>query len=158
MLLCLVLSACGFTPLYAPQNNSTGIVSSLAAVTVQTGGGEESRKLRIALEDLLRSNSLVAPQYALSVSSTLFRSDVAIQQDTEVTRRNLTLRSTFTLRDLATNEPLYEAKSFGIVAYNRVASEFANIIAERDAEDRVTNQVAEEIHTKLAIYFERQES
>ena len=81
---------------------------------------------------------------------------MAVQQDREVTRKNLRLRTSFALHDIETDELLFEAKSFGIVTFNRVASEFANIIAERDAEERVANQVAEDIHSKLAVYFERQ--
>lgn len=156
LVLSLFISACGFTPLYAPRNQSEGIVASLASITVQATGDRVNRALRIALEDKLNANSLVAPQYVLVLTSQLIESDVAIQQDTEVTRSNLTLRTSFGLNSIETGETVYEAKAFGIVAYNRVPSEFANIIAERDAEARVASQVAEEIQTKLAIYLERQ--
>jgi LPS-assembly lipoprotein len=152
----LAVSACGFTPLYATRNDNGGVVTALAAITVQAPSDRVNRALRIALEDQLRANTLVAPQYALALSSVLSEADVAIEQDTEVTRTNLTLRTSFVLRDMETNAPLYEAKAFAIVAYNRVPSEFANIIAERDAQARVAKQVAEEIRTKVAIYFERQ--
>jgi LPS-assembly lipoprotein len=155
--LSLLVSACGFAPLYAPRSNqSEGVVAGLASITVQAAGDRVDRALRIALEDKLHANGLAAPQYLLVLSSQLIESDVAIQQDTEVTRSNLTLRTSFDLNSIETGETVYEAKAFGIVAYNRVPSEFANIIAERDAEARVASQVAEEIQTKLAIYFERQ--
>jgi LPS-assembly lipoprotein len=154
----LLLSACGFTPLYATRSDNGGVVTALAAISVQTPPDRVNRALRIALEDQLRANTLVAPQYALALSSILSEADVAIEQDTEVTRTNLTLRTSFILRDMETNASLYEAKAFAIVAYNRVPSEFANIIAERDAQERVAKQVAEEVRTKLAIYFERQGS
>ncbi len=156
--LSLFVSACGFTPLYAPRNQNSGIVAALATITVQAPGDRANRALRIALEDKLHANGLAAPQYTLVLTSTLTESDVAIQQDTEVTRSNLTLRTSFSLNDIETGGTVYQAKTFGIVAYNRVASEFANIIAERDAESRVASQVAEEVHTKLAVYFERQGS
>ncbi|WOF75833.1 LPS assembly lipoprotein LptE [Parvibaculaceae bacterium PLY_AMNH_Bact1] len=151
----LLVSACGFTPLYAPHGQDIGIVSTLASIAVQAPNDSVNRALRISLEDKLHANGLAAPQYTLVLTSALTKSDVALQQDTEVTRSNLTLRTTFNLQNLETGETEYQAKAFGIVAYNRVTSEFANIIAERDAEARVANQVAQEIHTKLAIYFER---
>ena len=154
----LFLSACGFTPLYATRSDNGGVVTALAAISVQAPPDRVNRALRISLEDQLRANTLVAPQYRLVLSSALSEADVAIEQDTEVTRKNLRLRTTFILRDMETDTALYEAKAFAIVAYNRVPSEFANIIAERDAQERVANQVAEEIRTKLAIYFERQGS
>ncbi len=156
LVLGLFVSACGFTPLYAPSNQSNGIIAGLGTITVQAAGDRVNRALRIALEDKLHANGLAAPQFVLVLTSQLIESDVAIRQDTEVTRSNLTLRTSFILNSIETDENLYEAKAYGIVAYNRVPSEFANIIAERDAEARVASQVAEEIQTKLAIYFERQ--
>ena len=152
----LAVSACGFTPLYATRSNNGGVVTALAAISVQAPSDRVNRALRIALEDQLRANTLVAPQYALALSSVLSEADVAIEQDTEVTRTNLTLRTSFVLRDMETNASLYDAKAFAIVAYNRVPSEFANIIAERDAQERVASKVEEEIRRKLVIYFELQ--
>ena len=155
LFLSLFLSACGFTPLYATRGQNEGVGASLAAISVQAPGDRVNRALRVALEDKLRANS-VTPQYRVLLESSLSEANVAVQQDTEVTRKNLMLRTQFFLRDIETDEVIYAAKSNGIVAFNRVASEFANIIAERDAEERVANQVAEDIHSKLAIYFERQ--
>ncbi len=157
-MLSLFLGACGFTPLYATRGQSESIVSELAAIAVQAPDDRVNRVLRIALEDKLRSNAAGAPQFRVFLESRLTEANVAIQQDTEVTRKNLRLRTTFVLRNVETDELLYQARSSGIVAFNRVASEFANIIAERDAEERVANQVAEDIHSKLAIYFERQQT
>ncbi len=131
-------------------------MSELAAVSVQAPGDRVNRVLRLTLEDKLRATSIRTPQYRVLLQSSLSELDVAVQQDTEVTRKNLRLRTTFALHDIGTDELLFEGNSFGIVAFNRVASEFANIIAERDAEERVANQVAEDIHSKLAVYFERQ--
>lgn len=159
VLLSLFVSACGFTPLYATRGQNEGVVRALATVSVQAPNDRVNRALRVALEDKLRSgSSSVAPQYRVLLQSNLVEADVAVQQDTEVTRKNLKLSTTFDLHDVETNELVYTAKSNGIVAFNRVASEFANIIAERDAEERVANQVAEDIHSKLAIYFERQQT
>lgn len=150
------MGACGFTPLYATPDQSDSVVSELAAISVQAPNDRVNRVLRIALEDKLRATSLAAPQYRVLLETRLSEANVAVQQDREVTRKNLRLRTSFALHDIETDELLFEAKSFGIVTFNRVASEFANIIAERDAEERVANQVAEDIHSKLAVYFERQ--
>jgi len=156
LVLSLFLSACGFTPLYATRGQNNGVVAALAAISVQAPGDRVNRALRVSLEDKLRTNLSASHRYTVILQSQLSEANVAVQQDTEVTRKNLKLRTEFSLRDIETDELLYTAKSNGIVAFNRVASEFANIIAERDAEERVANQVAEDIHSKLAIFFERQ--
>jgi len=81
--------------------------------------------------------------------------DVAIQQDTDVTRKNLVLTSTYRLTDIETGELIFDSKAIAIVAYNRVGSEFANIIAERDARERAARQAALEIRSALAVFFQR---
>ncbi|MCE8000773.1 MAG: hypothetical protein HEP70_18115 [Rhodobiaceae bacterium] len=157
IVLSLFLSACGFTPLYATRGQNESIVTLLATISVQASGDRVGRALRVALEDKLGSNATTQHQYGVVLESRLSEIDVAVQQDTEVTRQNLRLNTEFYLSNAETGEVIYFAKSNGTVAFNRVASEFANIIAERDAQERVANQVAEDIHSKLAIYFQRQQ-
>ncbi|MEQ9146178.1 MAG: LPS assembly lipoprotein LptE [Parvibaculaceae bacterium] len=154
----VVLSACGFSPLYATRNAATGtsVVTELAAISVQAPGDQLNRALRQALEDRLRADGSLPARYTLQLRSTLAERDVAIQQDTEVTRKNLVVTSDFALIDMESGDTLYDASVVAIAAYNRVASEFANIIAERDARDRAATQAAEEIRASVAVFFQRQ--
>lgn len=156
-LLCasLILSACGFQPLYGTQANAPGVVSELAAITVQTSNDPLDRSLRLLLEDQLRADGSVATLYQVNVATNLAVRDVAVQQDTDVTRKNLVLTSRYELVDLETGEGLFSSTAIAIAAYNRVGSEFANIIAERDARERAASQAAGEIRAALAIFFQR---
>ena len=43
-------------------------------------------------------------------------------------------------------------------AYNVASSPYATVVAERDANDRAANDVAERIRTELALYFRHAES
>lgn len=151
----LSVSACGFQPLYATQSNGQGVVTELAAITVQTSNARLDRALRLLLEEQFRADGSVAPLYQVAVSSVLSIRNVAIQQDTDVTRKNLVLTSRYTLTDIETGEQLFRSKAIAIAAYNRVESEFANIIAERDARERAANQAAGEIRAALAVFFLR---
>ena len=104
---------------------------------------------------MLRNDGAYASKYSLTLISGLSIRDVAVQQDTSVTRKNLVISSTYLLQELASGEVLFESKATAIAAYNRVGSEFANIIAERDARERASTQVAEQIRTEIAVFFER---
>jgi LPS-assembly lipoprotein len=152
----LLVSACGFSPLYATNNSGTGVVSKLAAIAVVAPDDALNRTLRLSLEDLLRSEGASAPQYQVIISSQLSERSVAIQQDTSVTRKNILLTALYNLVDLESGETVYKSEATSIATYNRVNSEFANIIAERDARDRAALQTAEQIRTSLAVFFERQ--
>lgn len=156
-LLCtsLFISACGFQPLYGTRANAPGIVTELAAISVETSNDPLNRTLRFLLEDQLRADGSVAPLYKVNVSTSLSVRNVAIQQDTDVTRKNLVLTSTYRLIDIESGEELFDSRVTSIAAYNRVGSQFANIIAERDARERAASQTAVEIRAALAIFFQR---
>jgi len=151
----LALSACGFTPLYATNNAGVSVVADLAAIAVYVPGDELNRSLRISLEDMLHADGSVAAKYRIDITTNISVRDVAVQQDTSVTRKNLVVTTYYVLADLENGEPLLRSETTAIAAYNRVNSEFANIIAERDAKERAAIQSAEQIRTALAVFFER---
>ncbi len=151
----LLVSACGFQPLYGTRANGQGIVTDLASIVVQAPNDPLNRTLRLLLEDQLRTGGSIGPLYQVALSSRLSVRDVAIQQDTDVTRKNLVLTSTYSLTDIETGELIFDSKAIATVAYNRVESEFANIIAERDARERAASQAAVEIRSALAVFFQR---
>lgn len=155
----LTLAACGFKPLYGERSNGAAIVSDLSAIDVTPiGSTSVDRELRQALEDRLYLNGPSPARYEVRMESQLYETDVAVRQDTNVTRKNIHLNVDYSLVDLESGTVLLTARTSAIGAYNRVASEFANIIASRDAAARVAQQVADDISLRLAIYFERQSS
>jgi len=155
LIVSLFLAACGFSPLYSSSAVVESVASELASITVQAPNNDANRALRLTLADLLRNDGFYASKYSISLTSGLAIRDVAVQQDTSVTRKNLVMSSTYSLSDLESGEILFESQATAIAAYNRVGSEFANIIAERDARERASTQVAEQIRTELAVFFER---
>lgn len=131
------------------------MVADLAAIAVYVPGDELNRSLRISLEDMLHADGSVAAKYRIDITTNISVRDVAVQQDTSVTRKNLVVTTYYVLADLENGEPLLRSETTAIAAYNRVNSEFANIIAERDAKERAAIQSAEQIRTALAVFFER---
>ncbi|NIJ43306.1 LPS-assembly lipoprotein [Parvibaculum indicum] len=148
------LAACGFSPLYATRDGDLG--ASLANVAVEAPDTRLGRDLKYTLIDNLRAAGTPAatPEYVVKLSPRTYEEDVAIQQDASVTRKNIVLLVSFTLARLDEDKPLYRSIARSRTSYNRVDSEFANIVASEDGLQRSTEMVAEDIKLQLGIYFD----
>ncbi|WP_293324235.1 LPS assembly lipoprotein LptE [Parvibaculum sp.] len=148
------LTACGFSPLYATRDGDLG--ASLANVSVEAPDTRLGRDLKYTLIDNLQAagKSSAAPQYVVKLAPRTYEEDVAIQQDASVTRKNIVLLVSFTLTRQGEDKPLYSSLARSRTSYNRVDSEFANIIASEDGLQRSTEMVAEDIKLQLGVYFE----
>jgi len=149
----LLLSACGFQPMYGQQNAAT--VDALRHIQVVGVQGEEAQRLSFILLDLFNASGQqpAFAEYRLEVSTTSVDVNVAIEQDAEVTRKNLIMRATYKLTDIAGDTVLAEGLSTSESSYNRVDSEFANIVAAEDAAGRTLDAVAREIKLRIGAYF-----
>ncbi|MBO6543115.1 MAG: hypothetical protein JJ939_00890 [Alphaproteobacteria bacterium] len=154
--LSLGLGGCGFQPLYATKTINGPVSATMAQVQINPGGDEYSRPVAFALEDRMMNQGVRGALYRLDLSSSISIGDVAIEQNTDVTRRNVTLSTSYTLFKNETGEKLFSRRARSITAYNRVDSEFTNLITERDAIDRASRQIATTIEQDLAVYFSRQ--
>ena len=169
LLLALALAGCGFQPVY--KGGDRGVtVPQMAAISVApiddrlgwTRALSESadrlgQVVRNHLLDLLTPRGAPArPLYRLEVKLRETKDGLALEQDESVTRFNLTLHATFEMNDLRTDQMMLEGSTRAIAAYNVVRSDYANLIAERDARSRSSQEVAQEIKTRIAVYFRRQ--
>jgi LPS-assembly lipoprotein len=92
--------------------------------------------------------------YRLSIKPVDVKEGLAIKENTQITRYNYSLTAKYELRDAVSNEVLDQGTTRAIAAYNVVDSQFATQSAERDAIDRATREVGEDIHLRLGLYFE----
>ncbi|MEQ9519330.1 MAG: LPS assembly lipoprotein LptE [Parvibaculum sp.] len=130
--------------------------TALSQVQIEVGNDEHSRPIGFALEDRMMSRGVQNPAYRLALSSAIAVGDVAVEQNTDVTRKSVTLLTSYTLIENESGKSLFTRRARSITAYNRVISEFANLVAERDAIDRASQQIATTIEQDLAVYFNRQ--
>lgn len=150
------LGGCGFHPLYADRTGGAPVKAKLQNVSVSAPGTSYGRNLKFTLEDLMGAAGNQGTRYQLSLNPTIYETDIAVQQDTEVTRSNIRMTTPFSLYDQELGEVVFKGTALSVASYNRVDSEFANVIATRDAEERVSNDTARDIYTRLSIFFERQ--
>ncbi len=156
LLLGLAVAGCGFQPVYKGGARG-GTVPQMAAISVAPIDDRLGQVVRNHLLDLLTPRGAPArPLYRLEVELRETKDGLALEQDESVTRFNLTLHATFEMNDLRTDQTILEGKTRAIAAYNVVRSDYANLIAERDARSRSSQEVAQEIKTRIAVYFRRQ--
>jgi len=153
----LALGACGFEPLYGGEGGGATVVAAegigIAAIPSRIG-----IQLRNNLIDRLTPRGEPAtPRYSLDIKVSSDKEGLAIQRDAFVSRYNLRVNAEFRLFDRqADRAPVLVGKAFSLAAFNVVRADFANIAAERDAEDRAAREIANDISQRVAVFLRRQ--
>lgn len=154
--LALTLGACGFTPLYA-ERDTASITADLSMLDVHAPNDRLGRELKYGLLDLLSNagNPPSNPTYVVEIAPIVYSEDLAIERDADVTRKNMVMVVPFRLVDTETKKTVLRSTARSRSSYNRVDSEFANIVAAQDAEQRIAAAIAEDIKLQLSIHFHR---
>ena len=163
--LCWVLGACGFKPLYGTGDGG-GAETGLAHVSISEPDDRFTQLIRNELlSGMASSASDGSGLYRLELRQTtslpaVIRSKAGLNQ-----REMVEATVTFRLTDSRTGKLLKEGRTFANIPFDRVGSEetdtpdsqanseFANVQAEANAGQRAAIQVAEDIRTRLAVYF-----
>lgn len=150
------LTACGFRPLYGPQNGYDASLAEMASVKVLPIPERIGQILRNSLLDRLTPRGApVNPRYRLGVSMEIQKEGLAFEKDESVTRFNLTVSANYQLTEIATGSVITSGSARSVAAFNVVRSDFANISAEADAERRAARAVGEDIWVRLGVFFSR---
>jgi len=158
----LLLSACGFSPIYGDQStNQTQESSSLKPqsqfnhVAIAIIPNREGQYLRNALIDRFYTQGTPSnPAYELRVRSIreqVYDFDITIAS--EATRRQLRLSTTLTLIDTATKETVLSRSITAIVSNNVLESEFSTLVTEQYARENALNDLARQIERQLSLHF-----
>ena len=150
------LGACGFSPLYA-ERGDFAVTGELAQIDVNAPNDALGRDIKFNLLDTFSSSGNPPPNapYVLEIAPVLYSEDVITERDADVTRQNIALLVPFRLVKADTKETLLRSTSRSRSSYNRVQSEYANIVANQDAQERIAKAAANDIKLQLSIYFDR---
>jgi LPS-assembly lipoprotein len=151
----LLVSACGFQPLYGTQSGAPNpAVDALAETRVALIPDRIGQELRNNLLDRLTPRGQPAkPRYELLVAVAERRDNLGIAIDDSATYGRLTVTTSFTLRDLASNQPVYTGQSRWTNGFTMVSSHFANITNEANARSRALQEISEDIRQQLGVHF-----
>lgn len=151
----LAVGGCGFRPLYGGGSDS-GPGRLLQSVRVERESGELGFRLHESLVERLRPAGAGAP-LVLSTRTQTQQTQLAIEEDDQVTRYNIRLTTRYTLRRAGagpSDAPLSEGSVSSIAAYNATASQYATLVSERQVLSRAARDIADKIVQRLAVAYE----
>jgi LPS-assembly lipoprotein len=150
----IILSACGFSPLYGEHSQSASVVSQLALIKVPPINDRTGQLVRIELTDRLTPTQAGSPAaYLLPVTLTETRQNLAVRKDATATRANLVIRAAFRLLRISDGVELTSGIIRSVNSYDIVDSNYATLAAESDARRRGAKDVADGIVNRLAIFI-----
>lgn len=151
----LTLGACGLHPLYA-GGGSGPVAASLSRVEVASIAGKAGYLMTNALRDRLPQRSGEPALYRLEIKLDDQITGLGVRRDGTVTRERRTLRARYQLVDVANGQVLLDATAGSDAGVDVVNSEYATIAGENTALERLSEIVADQIVTRIAVYARRQ--
>jgi LPS-assembly lipoprotein len=151
----LLLSGCGFHPLYGtPENGTASPTDRLATVRIAPMSDRIGQQLHNMLRDRLNPGGQPRkPDFELRIVLTESRQELSIRKDETASRANLIVAAQFALHDIATQQIVLRGQARSINSYNILTSQFATTSSELNARKRGLREVSEDIRTRLGIYF-----
>jgi LPS-assembly lipoprotein len=159
------LTAGCFQPMYAEHADGTpGLREKLAGIDLPpVNKPNASREARIQVEirnqlafKLYGSATGMPPTHRLDLKFATSRSSLILDPLTALpSSENYGIDAQYNLVDLTTNASVMTGNTFARVTYDIPGQlqRFARTRAIRDAEDRASNEIAENIKTRLASFF-----
>jgi len=165
LVLGLALSVAGcFRPVYGDMSTpgvvakdaGSDVAAQLKTVDIKPIEGRVGGKMRNELIFMLRGgDGPGATAYRLEVKSIneLGQSAVVDPLTDVQETRTISLTVQYVLTRAGSLDPLFTGNALGTATYFAGLQRFANVRAERDAEDRAATQIAERIRARLVSYF-----
>lgn len=147
----LLLAGCGLQPMYA--GGGTGNVArALSDIAISPIEGQSGWLVRNALADRLGAGA--------KSEGTRYRLDIRLDDKVEglgqlsndtITRERRTLRARYQLIDQQDGEVLLDATAGSDAGFDVVNSEYAVIAAEQTALENLSQEVADQIVTRVSV-------
>ena len=162
--LALTTAGC-FRPVYGGAGGTPGVVAKgpngdvaelMRSVEVKPIEGRVGLKMRNELIFFLRGGGAAAPTaYRVNITFSEFGQSAIVDPYTSVPEsRTISLQASYTMTRAGGGlDPIMKGEAFGSATYFSSLQRFANVRAERDAEDRAAVQIAERIRSRLQAYF-----
>lgn len=146
------LSGCGLRPVYGGGSHGA-VAQALGNVEVAPIEGKNGWLMHNALDDRLAAmRGGTGPRYRLVVKLDDQISGFGLRADAAITRERRTLRARYQLIDEATGAQLLDDTAGSDAGIDVTSSEYATIAAEDTALERLSQTVADQIVTRLALF------
>jgi LPS-assembly lipoprotein len=145
----LLLSACGFTPMYA----TPGVTPGLSAVEVHVQHGRAAFLIGEDLNDALARDHDRPALYRLEIAVEEHRYPRGLTINNVAQRYETHVNVTYQLIEIATGKLLTTATEPIELTYDAANQPYAGVAAQQDAQVGAANEAAQRIRIDLADYF-----
>lgn len=165
----LLLGACGFLPLYG--NLGAGDIPAegyLALIDIEQINDRIGQQLRNNLLSRLNPKGPAdKPLYVLSIKVTESITSLGVKKSAVVTRGNLRVSANYSLTSLPGaaikadelegdgRSSLTSGTVLSTSSYDIPQAQYAVLAALKDARSRAVKEIADDIRTRLAVYFKQ---
>ncbi len=154
----LVLSACGWEPLYADRETAGGF-AKLQAIKVNPIAERVGQQLEIGLRQSFNPGGEPAkPSYVLNVTLQQSLQNSGIQSQGLGTRGDLQLVALYQLIDIATNRVLQTGTVHTSDSFDIQANGYSTVVAENDAARRDVEELRREIVARMTLFMQGKEA
>ena len=147
----LPVGGCGLQPLYAGGGHGP-VAQVLAGVEVAPIGGRGGWLIHNALTDRLAATGSTTPRYRLQVELDDQIQGFGLRRDSSITRERRSLRARYRLVEVENGTVVLDATAGSDAGIDVVTSEYAVIAAEQTALENLSQQVADQIIARVALY------
>ncbi|HYE00318.1 MAG TPA: LPS assembly lipoprotein LptE [Alphaproteobacteria bacterium] len=152
--LALTLGACGFQPMYGATGSDTvAVAQELQSIRVATIADRSGQVLRNYLLDRLTPRGRPAqPRYTLEITLAETVTRLSILRDDTALRQQLVMNASYRLLG-ADGKVVLSGTSRSLKGYNKPDEQYAVLVTEQDARERVLREIGEDIINRLGVHF-----
>jgi LPS-assembly lipoprotein len=145
--LAVLLSACGFQPMYAPAGGG----SAIGPVSIGEIEGKAGHVLRTELTRLLAVENDGSPPMSLQITLSEQVTQLGIRRDESATRAELRLIANYVLTPPPNSGRVMRGSVLTTVNYEVPTAAFGEIAAQDDARERAAETMAQRFRAELAL-------
>lgn len=150
----LGLTGCGYRPLYSSGSDGRGVVDSLSSIAVQEPDSRAGQLVRNSLLSSIRPAGTAQQNiYKLVLNPQLAESTLVERSIPGIKRIRLRLTVSYQLIEVSSASEVTSGKTFSAVSYDVIREPVADLQAESNATSRAAQEVAADIHTRLAAFM-----
>ncbi|MEP2642470.1 LPS assembly lipoprotein LptE [Roseobacter sp.] len=146
LMLPVVLAACGFTPVYAPNGNGTTLQDN---ILVSEPGTRNAFLLTQRFEQKL--GRATDPVYNLELTVSTRQEGLAVDTEGITTRYNVLGTAGYTLVETSTGRVTASGTVTNFTGYSAAGTTVATSAAERDAQQRLMVLLADQIVARVLV-------
>lgn len=148
----LLVSACGFTPLYKQTDTIAGGTSVLQNVWIETIPNASGNELRNNLIDRFYHHGYPdQTNYSLIITLQETARDIVIEKEDITSRTQLVIVATYAIKDRMSNAVIETGKMRGVSSYNVLISQYTTMVTQNEARRQVLSELADKITMRTAV-------